>query len=446
MELPGELPLGVDSKLVLELNHADLYFTGRVDHLPVMRARVTTVGESTSLEAVSSGGTLTIRRTDVGHDADLPRLRLDVALGPGRSVHIQGADLSVHAEHGLPEGSGHTAYRLDLEQSTADLSGVRVSEVKSVASTVSLTGTDGMLLVTLDDSLAQVNGHSGRLEATAGESNLVIADHAGEIVTHLEGGSLEIAGGEGTVQGTASGAHLAFDAWRGDVEIAARNSVLEVRGAEVRKRWTVEGSDLELDLERVWGTVTASLEGGSLRGTELNAAIQATAWSGTRVEFVGIHGSLNLDLSDGAEGWLSGVQGAIDAKVTDARLEADEIDQLTLNGSGAEVSIRRIAQLKTLEMVGSELDLDLRGVSGKPSLTLTGEGHAWVRLQAPCIVQLAGSEASLESSIEVTSCELRFPGQSVSPQQDRDRHGGVRPTYLTVTMSPAAVVEVEGEL
>ncbi len=443
LELPAELPLGVDSRLLLELGNADVYLTSHAAGLPTLRARLVAEGEQASLEAISSGGSLTVRRADAEGDGEVPRLRLDVALGPGRKVRIAGSGLMVRAKDTLPDGAGRNSVRLEVESSTAQLSGVRVSEIEATASSVRLTGTEGALVATLTGGSMQLQGHHGDLELTASEADVVVVDHLGKIMPRLDGGSMEVTGGEGSFIGTASAAHLAFAGWHGGVELHARDTSLDARESEFGDRWQIEGSELELVLERISGTIVANLEGGSLSGEELNATLELTALAGARLELVGIHGSLWVELSDQAEGWFNRVKGTFDAQVSDSRLEADEIDQLTLVGDRADVSVRQIAEQAEVELTESELDLDLRGIRRRPSLDLKGVGYARVQLQEPCIVQLAGEAASLDTAINVTSCQLQTQGEVPTDARERPR-GGVRSTTLTVKMSPEAVLEVEG--
>ncbi len=444
LELPTEWPLGVDSLLFFELDGADLYLTSRVDGLPVLRARAAKAGESASLDVVSSGGSLTIRRAG-GSEGEAPRLRIDVALGPGRTVRVAGADLAVRAEDTLPEDAGRNAFRLALESSTAELSGVRVSELEAIDSSVTLTGTEGALVLNLTGGSASVEGHQGRLELAAAGADVTLAGHQGQIVPEIEDGSLEIAGGEGTFAGSAARAHLSFDDWRGPVEVRARDTVLEVRGAEHRDSWRIDGSGLQVVLERVWGKIEATVEGGSLRASDLSAGVQVTAGAGARVDLVEIVGGVRLALADEAEAVLAGILGGVEAEVIDSRLEVDRTDRLKLTGGGADVSVQRLERLEPLEISDSELALDLRGIRQRLTLDLGGTSRARVQLTAPCIVQLTGAEASFGSGVEVTDCELRSVDQPVSRRQDRLKYGDVRPVRLTATVGPDAELEVEGE-
>ncbi len=445
LELPAEWPLGVDSRLFFELAGADPHLTSRAGGLPVLRARVMKAGESASLDVTSSGGSLTVRRTGRSGKGKAPRLRIDVELGPGRTVHVTGADLGIRVDDDLPEDAGRSAYRLNLDKSTAELFGARVSKLDAVASGVGLTGTEGALDLTLTHGgSVQVRGHRGRLGLVTDGAGTRVADHRGQIVSELKGGSLEIAGGEGTFTGTADGGRLSFDDWRGPVEVRARHTVVDVRGAEHRDRWRIDGRELQVTLEGVHGTVEAALDGGSLSGSDLYAGDQVTA-GGARVDLVEAAAGVRLALVDDAAAVLVGIRGGVEAEVTDSLLEIDRVDRLQLTGGEAEVSVRRVERLDLFEVSNSELILDLRGIRHGPTLDLGGSGYARVQLSAPCIVQLTESDASLGSQVEVTDCELRTAGQSVSRQQDRLKYGNLRPTRLHVTLSPDAVLEVEGE-
>ncbi len=471
LELPTEWPLGVDSQLFFELDGVDLHLATRVEGLPVLKARAAVAGESASLEFISSGGSLTVRRVGGGEGVPpeggkrntvpeggkrntvpeggkrnerVPRLRIDVALGPGRTVHVAGADLAVRAEDTLPDGSGGVALRLALERSTAKLSGVRISELQAVASSVTLTGNEGALALTLTGGTTQVQGHQGRLELVATGADVAVVGHQGQIVPDLEGGSLEISGGEGTFSATVAGAHLSFDDWRGPVEVRARDTVIEARGAEHRDRWQIDGSELQVILDRVWGTIQATLEGGRLSASDLSAAVEVTA-GGSRLDLTEVVGSVTLALTEDAEAVVAGVAGGVEAEVIDSRLEVERVDRLKLTGAGADVSARGVARLEPLELSDSQLALDLRDSRpGAATLELRGAGYAGVQLQEPCIVQLT-AEAALDHQVETTGCELRAFGEEVSRRQDRLRYGDLPLARLSVTIDRDAVVDVEGE-
>ncbi len=445
LELPADWPLGVDSQLVFELDNADLHLTSRAEGLPVFRARVATEGEGASLETVSSGGRLTVRRAAGQGAPPVPRLRLDVELGPGRTVRIAGTDLVVRVTDALLPESGRSAFRLALESSTADLAGARVSEIEAVASSLELTGTEGSLTLRLTGGSTQVQGHQGRLELEATDAGVAVTGHQGQLVSHLEGGSLEIAGGEGTFEGTAAEAQLTFDGWRGPVVVRGADSAIDALGAEHQDRWQIEGRELQVVLERVWGEIVATLEGGSLRGSDLSASVEAAASESARLDLVEVAGGAVVELSDGAEAWITGVTGGCEAALTDSRLEVERIDRLTLSGARAQVTARGIAHLAPVEMTASELDLDLREARQGATLDLRGAGWARVRLEAPCVVQLTGAGDAFDSPVEVTGCDLRAAGQEVSRRQERGMYGGSIPIRLTLTAGSDTVVAVEGE-
>ncbi len=459
LELPAELPLGIDSRLVFELDGADLHFTGRAAGLPSLRARAVAEGGGASLELVSEGGSLTVRRPaggvapeggrrnnapEGGRRNNAPRLRIDVALGPGRAVRVAGADLAVRFREALPEGAGGNAFRLAIERSTADLSGARVSEIVAVESSVVLAGTAGALVLKPTGGTLQMQGHEGRLELAASGAEVAVIDHRGRLVAELEGGSLEVAGGEGIFEGTAAEARLTFDGWSGPVDLEAHDASVDAVGAEHRDRWQIEGRESQVVLERVWGTVAATLEGGSLRARDLSASVQANASGGARLELSEVVGGVTVELTGGAEAVVAGVTGAVEAKLTDSRLEAERIDSLTLRGAGAEVVAGAVGQLAPIAMSDSELDLDLRETVRRTSLDLRGAGWARVILSAPCVVQLAGSSDPTGSPVDVVGCELRPAGHKIPPRQDRLKYGQL-PAMLTVTAGDGATVRVDGE-
>ncbi len=437
LELPAEWPLGIDSRLVFELDDADLHLTTRAGGLPVLRARTAAVGESANLEVTSSGGHLTVRRPG---EEGASRVRIDVALGPGRAVHVAGTGLTVRAEDKLAGGLG---VRLALDRSTARLSGVRVSRLEATSSSVTLVNTAGDLALTLTGGKARVQGHVGRLELRAGDAGVAVIDHRGQIVPEVEGGSLEIAGGDGTFAGTAFEANLSFSDWRGPAEVRARDSLVEILGGEHRDHWQIDGRESQLVLERIEGTVEATLEGGSFNAGDLSANLLVTA-GGTRLDLIEVGGGVTLELSDAAEALIAGATGGVEAQVTDSRLEIDRVDRLKLTGSAADVIARGVERLESLGLRDSQLALDLRDSRPGASLELRGTGYASVQLTEPCIVQLSGGDGAFGHQVEVVGCELRTSGEQVSPRHDRLKYG-VTPNRLTVSVGPDAVLEVEGE-
>ncbi|MEM7355849.1 MAG: hypothetical protein AAF657_33845 [Acidobacteriota bacterium] len=448
LELPTELNLGADSHLVLELDQADLHLTGRVDGLPVLRAR--RIGEGVveeggvRLEAVSSGGRLTVRRGDTEQAGDLPRLRLDVALGPGRTVYINGVDLEVRARDSLPQSTGRNAYHLMVERTTVQLTAVRLAQIEATASSLRFVDTVGSPELTLRGGAAQLQGHQGRLELAASAADVAIVGPSGEISVRVEGGSLEVSGGEGSLAGTVRSTGLALAGWRGDIELQAADSTIDASDAEVASAWHIEGRELQGIMEQIRGGVVAiRFAGGAWQGSDLHSNVQVTAENGAQLDLAGVHGSLIAVLSDGTEGWISRVAGPAKATVIDSRLELAEIDQLTLLGDRAEVVAGQIAQLSSLRMADSNLELDLRETRRGVALDLQGASYARVLMQAPCIVQSVGEEGAAEPSIDVAGCDLRAPGEERARQQPGAQ--GTRTTTLTVTASAEAVVGIEGD-
>ncbi len=440
LELPAEWQLGIDSQLSFELDGADLFLTTRTDGLPMLSAQVTT-GESAALDMVSAGGQLSVRRS-AGGGGVMPRLRIEVKLGPGRSVNVAGRDLTIQAENKLPAGKGGLGIRLAIEASRAKLTGVRISRLEATASTVTLAGAAGDLALDVRGGKIQLQDHEGRLEMKAGAALVAVIDHRGQIAADLDGGSLEIVGGDGTLTATAAGAELFFDSWHGPVEVRARDSVIEALGTEHRDRWQIEGPDLQVILDRVWGQVGLELEGGSLDASGLSAALQVSA-EAARLDLAENSGSVTLDLQDGSEAAVIGVVGRLEVEVSDSQLEIDRVGQLKLSGSVADVTARGVEHLDSLELVDSQLALDLRSSRPTASLELRGAGYASVQMNEPCVVQLA-AESAIDAQVDTSGCELRGSDEQFLPRDDRARFGTM-PNRLTATVGPDVVLDVQGE-
>ncbi len=396
-------------------------------------------GESAGLEAISEGGSLIVRRVE---DEETTRLRLDLVLGPGRTVRLRGSDLVVRVDD--PEaGTDRSAFHLALESSRAELAGARVGELELVDSSLLLSGTDGSLTLTLDRGSADLRRHRGSLELAATAADVTVVDHQGTITPRLDGGSLEVSGGAGTVAGTANRALLVLDQWRGPVELDATDTAVDARGVEGdRSPWRLAGEDLQVLLEEVRGPIAVDLRGGSLLGSGL-VDLRASAAGGARVELAGVAGTVGLELSGGAEAYLADMTGNVEAAVSGARLEAERIGRLALSGARGEVAVRGVERLESLAMSDSQLELDLRAVLHDPSLELRGAGFARVWLPAPCIVQSAGGGDGADVGAGVTGCEVQPPGRRTTPRQGVARYGR-RPTRLTVSADRDVVLDVEG--
>ena len=457
LELPAAVPLGIDSRLVLELDNADVFVTSNAGSLGEFRARLAT-GASATLEdggtiedsaadkaiarvdVASSGGTLSVRRPDNELGSTVPRLRLDIELGPGRSLQITGANIALRAQDSVPEGNSRGGYALDLERSTVHLIRARISRLRAQESSLRLTDTKGALGLSLTGGSARLDGHQGALELEASHANVELLNHEGEIKPHLEGGSLEITAGRGAVVGETTGSDVFFDGWQGDVEVDASDGLLETRDTRSRSQWQLGGSSLAVVANRVWGSFAVTLQGGSFEGSELNGDLHVAIGAETTLEVDGLVGSLGIELSDGAHGWLSNIDGTADVTVSDGEVDGDNVRRLALRGARSRVSFRQVGELSSLDMADAELDLDLRQIVDSPELTLRGASFARVRLRQPCVVELADAE-SAEAAIDTGSCERLEPGQASTHRQP----GGGRPIRLRVTTSLETVLEVDGE-
>ncbi len=460
--LPNELPMAA-LPISIELSNADLLVSVRADSEHLLRARVAFPSPDAepapvALDVSLEGDYLSIRRleeADGDGNGELPRLVIDLIVVVGQPVTLEGSELEIRVDDptrktvtkGKAGGSASelspSLFRFALTNSQADLSGVQSPVFDLAASALWLDGTGGTLSLTLQGGSAEIAEHSGPVTLEATDAEVVFSRLAGRLTTRLKGGRLDLVDSRGNIQGHATDAVVVFENWRGTVELVGEASVLEARSdLSVTSEWQLEGRDLEVFFERIQGTITTTLDGGSLRSDQLRATLTVEAGAGARLDIVDLQGQVSVQLTGGAQAQLSGIRGLLAAKVTDARLEVDGVDKLQLEPTRAEIVARRVAHLAPLKATDSGMMLDLLEIQNHPFVKLLGSGLTRVQLPIPCVVRMADPETVVNAAIEVTGCELRLPRQRVS---ERLKYGADPPTRLTVRLDPGVELEVEGE-
>lgn len=449
VDLPAELALDA-AAVTLELGNAELAIVVDPAAEPVLRARRMTDDGSGGerLEARRENGALTLRRpTDGGKS----RLRIDVVVGPGHQLEVRGADLALTIEDQEDSkdpaaGARHAVFRLALQGSQADLSGLRDADVTAAASSLWLDGTRGSLTLKLDAGSAQVRGHLGKLRLEAADARVALIDFRGNVAPDLHGGSLEVKDGDGFCAGKVDEGVVLFENWRGRVAITGSRTTLEARSPDrLQSEWKLDGSDLGVTLEQLDGTVDLGLRGGTFSGADLHGKLVVKGGRGAQVELTELDGNAELALAGGASARIAGVSGLLKADVRDGSLQADRVRNLALDGARSEIVVGQVERVSRLEVSDGKLSLDLAAIRQNPTLQLAGEARAEVWLPQPCVVHPEGPPALIDSSVEVSGCELRIPGQPLRPSRSRLIYGDRRPLVLTVKMSEDVTLEVTGQ-
>ena len=459
--LPNELPLAA-LPLTIELSNAQLQIVVSTVPGHVLRARVVAPNpdaghEPAALDVTLENDRLSIRRVEET-GAEHPRLDIDLVVATGQPLRLAGSDLEIRVEDPIPRAEldapprsnttvlSPAAFNFTLDSSQADLIGVHSPVLDLTASSLWLDGTTGAISLNVLGGSVEAVGHRGRMNLEAVDADVLLAGLEGHLTTRFIGGRLEIQNSRGSCQGTTHDAALIFGNWQGKVELVSDSTTLEARSdQEATSQWQLEGQSLQVFLERIQGAITADLEGGILQGDELRAKLTVTATGGTQLTVAGSQRHVELRLTDGVRARVSDAEGGLDTAVADSRLEVDGINRWVLTGARAEVVASRVAWLPPLQISDSELELDLRETQNYPKLKLLGSGRTRIQLSTPCIVRIAGPETQVDSQVEVTSCELRLPGQRVSQRQEHLKYGADSPARLTVTLDPDVELEVSGE-
>ncbi|MCP3957849.1 MAG: hypothetical protein GY719_08355 [bacterium] len=464
VELPAELAVDTNA-LVLELWNAqvDVLFDG--EPAPLLRASATgTDGESIEvLELSEESGTLTIRRPP-GVDDKGPPWKVEVVLNPAQRLRLAGRDVVSSIEDPRPQpgersdsnrlkGGGErrtgddagprSIAELSLAHSQADIQGLRSVTVQATESSLWLTRTSGPLELDLEGGSVESIGHRGPAELTSIDAGVILGGLRGGVTAELEGGSLEIQDGAGAVTVSMTDALLVAEGRTGQIEVEGEAAVIEARASRGNAPVQIEGADLQVILDQIRGRVAVTLEGGSLEATALSARLELSGEQGAVFELSDLAGHVELELAGASEARFSGAV-RLEAEVTESTLWLEQVQQAALAGVSAEIHASGIQHLAELEVSDSELELDLTDVVNNLSFQLSGASRGWVGLPTPCIVQHAAPEASLDSGVEVTGCDLRNSGQPIGSARSHLIYGARRPVTLTLAVDEEVELEIEG--
>ncbi len=496
-EVPIELELPA-APLMIDLDNASLEVLLEARALPVLRAFPGSPrAASGAALAVTDDGRIVVRRAEPPAGAPSPRLRLELVVDPGLRLQVGGSDLEITVEgrqddqededdeeddgdeeddeddgddgddgddegeddegeddegedddddeddeddEAQPEPAVETQLSFELTGSSVDLAGVEAASLTAVSSYVHARGTRGTLILALDGSTVEIEGHQGAVELTGGDNEVTLGDVLGRSTIALTGGSLIVRGGSGHLAGRLDDALLRLEGGLGSVVVEGRGMTVEARSLPAA-RLEIKGEGHEIALDELEGSVVADLSGGSLAASQLRGQATITARAGTDVTMDGIVGRSTLNLED-SSARLSGVAGQVTAELRGSRLELDGVQRLELAAAGSEISAAGLKVLGKVEAADSQLDLDLSEMRSNPSLRLRGSTDARVRLKSPCSVKL-GEVELLGGGAQVSGCELH--SQTLNrTRHDRQGLDGRQRVVLTVTLGEDSTLEVEG--
>ena len=447
LAIPGGSDLPLDAaNIVAELFGADVEIVADPTAKPVLRVSAADVGGApvTPLESWIDGGALMVRRSVEAKGGDSARLRVQIVIGAEQELRLVGHDLSVVARETRYDGvTAPPGLNLDLEGSELDLEGGRDAVVEARDCSLFLSGTRGLLTLSLDAGSARVSGHEGDLKLTAADTEVALSDVHGKIEPALAGGSLDVRQGTGRMISRADDAVLLVEGWDGQFDLNGSGTTLNARDSVEPAPWKIAGDDLQVTLERIAGTLAARIEGGRLEAREMGSTLSILATHGADVDLAELTALTDLKIHEGARASLADAS-EIQVEVEDGQITADRIVKLRLNGTRAQVQASEVEKLPWLEMSDSDLDLDLGTMNQNASWTLSGAGWARVQLPTPCKVKVEGSRDLVGDQIDVSGCELDLPGQPGRSKHQHLIYGSRKPVILIVKLGEDYELEVEG--
>ncbi|MCP4662717.1 MAG: hypothetical protein GY856_45570 [bacterium] len=394
------------------------------------------------------------------------RLKVEAVVHADQKLRLVGKELLIHVEnpYGPKEASGEpaelhpgeedhevavpspgTGLDISIEDSEAQVTGVDGAVVEATATWLRFERTRGSLNLTLRGGRTEISGHRGRLRLDMTDGDAALSNiRGGPLHWQLRGGSLELRGGHGSCNGTAQEAVVLIDRWRGPTSITGSDTTIEARDlGGGNGALTLRGRDLQALIEQIHGPVAANLSGGQLTASALRGGVRVDADHDADVDLRDLTGKVVVDLKGGAGAELSDVAGQLQVAVHDGRLGADRIARLMLSGARAEIRASQIQRLTKLEVMDSEVDLDLTTVVHDPAIHLRGASSARLQLSSPCVVKVVGPKVLVGHDVWVSGCDLRAPGQPTRSAAPIRRYGR-RPVTLTARISEQAALEVEG--
>ena len=394
---------------------------------------------------------------------------VEVVLTLDQSLYLAGRSLQVKAVGPPIESSiersrerqreARAAARLERRQAAGEASresaGQRQPEIPGARvvardSDLVFDRTAGLFELELDGGTLESTDHQGAMEIAAQDCEIRLAEAAGALRVSLAGGRLEVVGGQGPLTGTLSSAAVLLSTRAGKAALEGEASLIEATGGDrggvaarpaLRPDLSVKGRALEVVVDDYRGNLTAELSGASLLAARsMVGSLDLKADQETGVEVEQFSGSATLSVQGGSDATIVEATGSIKAQVVDSRLNAENLGDVDLEATAAQVSIRSVARSLVARATDSDLELDLQTISGDPVVQLDGTSEARMVVSLPCQVGSGGLVLPL-SRLEVSGCELHAQGFG-----SRRRRGieGRRQILVKASLSESSFLAVSG--
>ena len=296
-------------------------------------------------------------------------------------------------------------------------------------------------------------GHRGALELHSSQAEVKLENTVGRVRATVTGGSLDVIGGRGDFVGSLNSATVRLSDRVGRSTLTGKGSYIEVLSASRGQAFgggeaevSIAGDRLEIVVGDYRGAFTSDLTGrSSLLARAMTGSIEVRADGESSVQLEQHEGAAQLGLSAGSEGLVVGLVGTLSAQISESTLEVVDVLGLDLVARAAGITVREVKRTFGVDALDSNLELDLRELSGDPRISLSGESHVQVLAALPCQVGSGDPNVPLadwtRSQLEVTGCEVHATGVS-----SRRRPGleGRLPILIQAALSERSVLVVSG--
>jgi hypothetical protein len=273
------------------------------------------------------------------------------------------------------------------------------------------------------------------------DSEVTFEDSEGAMSIDLNGGLLALNAGSTSVTGGISDADLQLVSISGMIRLTGAASSIWIINHSTSPI-QLAGTDLRITIDNTGGRVNANLKGGRFDASGVGDRIDFQLSAGAEADVRDLASDIAGSITDGSRMVIDRVVGHTRIRLQDSELELSRLKSLELNAVGGFITGTEIRALIRVETDGSDLDLTLPTLGGRPTLVLKGSSTANVQIPTPCQVMAKVPAAPLREQVRVTGCQLDFDGA---------RKGGIRrgldgrePVRLSVAVEGDATVRVDG--